>query len=169
MGFGHNLRGSTVDEGRGCQATQCVLSAAKYPEGTCRSRTGFPLETTRMEKTMSCKLIAISLLSIGLAGSALAQTAGGANSSGRLSVAPVIGGSGSSGTGSASTGSVGTGAAGTGSVGTDPGTTGSTPGTGGVDLNRDRSTINPGGVNPDLQQVPGCTAGTGSLSEACQQ
>ncbi|PDS33521.1 hypothetical protein CO650_00785 [Rhizobium phaseoli] len=122
---------------------------------------------------MSCKFIAISLLSIGLAGSALAQTTGGANSSGRLSVAPVIGGSGSSGTGSAGTGSVGSGSAGTGSVSTDPGTTGSTTdsttGSGGVDLNRDRSTINPGGVNPDLQQVPGCTAGTGSLSEACQQ
>ncbi|KEC72422.1 UNVERIFIED_ORG: hypothetical protein GGD51_006121 [Rhizobium esperanzae] len=122
---------------------------------------------------MSWRLITISLLSIGLAGSALAQTTGGANSSGRLSVAPVIGGSGNSGTGSAGIGSGGTGSAGTGSVGTDPGTTGSTTnsttGSGGVDLNRDRSTINRGGVNPDLQQVPGCTAGTGSLTEACQQ
>ncbi|OWV74755.1 hypothetical protein ATY77_31355 [Rhizobium sp. R634] len=116
---------------------------------------------------MSCKLIVISLLSIGLAGSALAQTPGGANSSGRLSVAPVIGGSGTSGSGSAGAG--GTGAAGSGSIGTDSGTTGSTTGTGGVDLDSGRSTINPGGVNPDLQQVPGCTAGTGSLSEACQQ
>ncbi|MFB2604870.1 hypothetical protein ACE04B_23235 [Rhizobium phaseoli] len=110
---------------------------------------------------------------MGLAGSALAQTTGGANSNGRLSVAPVIGGSGSSGTGSAGTGSAGTGSGSTGSVGTDPGTTGSTTdsttGAGGVDLNSGRSTINRGGVNPDLQQVPGCTAGTGSLSEACQQ
>ncbi|EJT02871.1 hypothetical protein [Rhizobium sp. CCGE 510] len=116
---------------------------------------------------MSCKLIAISLLSLGLAGSALAQTAGGANSSGRLSVAPVIGGSGSSGSGSASTGS-----AGTGSLGTDPGTTGSTSGNGGVEFNSGRSTINPGGVNPDLKPTPGCTAGsanTGSGSEACPQ
>jgi len=125
---------------------------------------------------MSCKLIAISLLSISLAGSTMAQTAGGANSSGRLSVAPVIGGSGSSGSGSAGTGSGGTGSAGSGSVGTDPGTTGSTSGnatgTGGVELNIDRSTINPGGVNPDLKPTPGCTAGsgdTGSGGEACPQ
>ncbi|MBY3136298.1 hypothetical protein [Rhizobium laguerreae] len=136
---------------------------------------------------MSCKFIAISLLSIGLAGSALAQTAGGADANGRLSVAPVIGGSGSSGTGSAGagstgtgsvgggatgTGSVGTGSAGTGSVGTDSGTTGSTTGNGGVNLNSGRSTINPGGVNPNLQQTPGCTSGsadTGSLGEACPQ
>ncbi|ACI53462.1 conserved hypothetical protein [Rhizobium leguminosarum bv. trifolii WSM2304] len=121
---------------------------------------------------MSCKLIAISLLSIGLAGSAVAQTAGGANSSGRLSVAPVIGGSGSSGSGSAGTGSGGTGSAGSGSVGTDPGTTGSTSGNGGVELNSGRSTINPGGVNPDLKPRPGCTAGSGDTSsggEACPQ
>ncbi|MDK4731571.1 hypothetical protein [Rhizobium sp. CNPSo 3490] len=118
---------------------------------------------------MSCKLIAISLLSIGLAGSALAQTAGGANSSGRLSVAPVIGGSGNTGAGSAGTGSVGAGSAGTGSVGTDPGMTGSTSGTGGLDLNSGPSTINPGGVNPDLRQTPGCTDGSGSLNEACQR
>ena len=123
---------------------------------------------------MSCKFIAISLLSIGLAGPALAQTAGGADANGRLSVAPVIGGSGSSGAGSggagsAGTGSVGGGATGTGSVGTDPGTT---TGNGGVNLNSGRSTINPGGVNPNLQQTPGCTGGsadTGSLSEACPQ
>ncbi|MDO3433497.1 hypothetical protein QWJ46_12440 [Rhizobium sp. CBN3] len=118
---------------------------------------------------MSCKLIAISFLSIGLAGSALAQTAGGANSSGRLSVAPIIGGSGNTGAGSTGTGSAGTGSAGSGSVGTDPGMTGSTTGNGGVDLNSGRSTINPGGVNPDLQQTPGCTDGSGSLNEACQQ
>ncbi|MBY3220377.1 hypothetical protein [Rhizobium laguerreae] len=126
---------------------------------------------------MSCKFIAISLLSIGLAGSALAQTAGRADANGRLSVAPVIGGSGSSGTGSAGagstgTGSVGGGATGTGSVGTDSGTTGSTTGNGGVNLNSGRSTINPGGVNPNLQQTPGCTSGsadTGSLGEACPQ
>ncbi|MBB3650224.1 type IV secretory pathway TrbL component [Rhizobium sp. BK619] len=120
---------------------------------------------------MSCKLIAISLLSIGFAGSAMAQTAGGANSNGRLSVAPVIGGSGSS-SGSAGTGSAGTGAAGSGSVGTDPGATGSTSGNGGVELNSGRSTINPGGVNPDLKPTPGCTAGsgdTGSGGEACPQ
>ncbi|ANP88230.1 hypothetical protein [Rhizobium leguminosarum] len=123
---------------------------------------------------MSCKFIAISLLSIGLAGPALAQTAGGADSNGRLSVAPIIGGSGSSGAGSAGagsagTGSVGGGATGTGSVGTD---SGSTTGTGGVNLNSGRSTINPGGVNPNLQQTPGCTSGsadTGSLGEACPQ
>ncbi|NKL95928.1 hypothetical protein [Rhizobium leguminosarum] len=121
---------------------------------------------------MSCKFIAISLLSIGLAGPALAQTAGGADANGRLSVAPVIGGSGSSGAGSAGTGSVGGGATGTGSVGTDSGTTGSTTGNGGVNLNSGRSTINPGGVNPNLQQTPGCTSGsadTGSLGEACPQ
>jgi hypothetical protein len=125
-----------------------------------------------MEKIMSCKFIAISPLLIGLAGSAVAQTAGGANSSGRLSVAPVIGGSGSSGAGSAGTGSAGTGSAGTGSVGTDPGTTGSTTGNDGVDLNSGRSTINPGGVNPNLQPTPGCTgasADIGSLGEACPQ
>ncbi|WP_029875440.1 hypothetical protein [Rhizobium leguminosarum] len=121
---------------------------------------------------MSCKFIAISLLSIGLAGSAIAQTAGGADANGRLSVAPVIGGSGSSGAGSAGTGSVGGGATGTGSVGTDSGTTGSTTSNGGVNLNSGRSTINPGGVNPNLQQTPGCTSGsadTGSLGEACPQ
>lgn len=118
---------------------------------------------------MSCNLIAISLLSIGLAGSALAQTAGEAKSSGRLSVAPIIGGSGNTGAGSAGTGSAGTESTGSGSVGTDPGTTGSTTGNGGVDLNSGRSTINPGGVNPDLQQTPGCTDGSGSMSEACQQ
>ncbi|MBY5643948.1 hypothetical protein [Rhizobium leguminosarum] len=131
---------------------------------------------------MSCKFIAISLLSIGLAGSAIAQTAGGADANGRLSVAPVIGGSGSSGAGSggagsAGTGSVGggatgTGSAGTGSVGTDSGTTGSTTGNGSVNLNSGRSTINPGGVNPNLQQTPGCTSGsadTGSLGQACPQ
>ncbi|PDT00875.1 hypothetical protein CO666_28285 [Rhizobium chutanense] len=113
---------------------------------------------------MSCKFIAISLLSIGLAGPALAQTAGGVDSSGRLSVAPVIGGSGSSGGGSAGTGSTGTGSA---------GTTGSTSGNGGVELNSGRSTINPGGVNPDLQPTPSCTAGSadssGSGGEACPQ
>lgn len=132
-----------------------------------------------VEPVMSCKFIAISLLSIGLAGSALAQTAGGADANGRLSVAPVIAGSGSSGAGSggagsAGTGSVGggatgTGSVGTGSVGTDSGTTGSTTGNGGVNLNSGRSTINPGGVNPNLQQTPGCTSGsanTGSLGEA---
>ncbi|AUW40584.1 hypothetical protein [Rhizobium leguminosarum] len=126
---------------------------------------------------MSCKFIAISLLSIGLAGPALAQTAGGADANGRLSVAPIIGGSGSSaagsaGAGSAGTGSVGGGATSTGPVGTDPGTTGSTTVNGGVDLNSGRSTINPGGVNPNLQPTPGCTGGsadTGSLSEACPQ
>ncbi|MBY3047699.1 hypothetical protein [Rhizobium leguminosarum] len=124
---------------------------------------------------MSCKFIAISLLSIGLAGPALAQTAGGADANGRLSVAPVIGGSGSSGAGSGaagSAGSVGGGATGTGSIGTDSGTTGSTTGNGGVNLNSGRSTINPGGVNPNLRQTPGCTSGsadTGSLSEACPQ
>ncbi|XKM40459.1 hypothetical protein A4U53_031645 [Rhizobium ruizarguesonis] len=119
---------------------------------------------------MSRKFIAISLLSIGLAGSAMAQTAGGADANGRLSVAPIIGGSGSSGAGSA-----GAGSAGTGSVGTDPGTTGSTRGNGGVNLNSGRSTINPGGVNPNLQQTPGCAgaAGTGtdnsSVGDACPQ
>ncbi|MGR8922300.1 hypothetical protein ACU8MB_00880 [Rhizobium leguminosarum] len=136
---------------------------------------------------MSCKFIAIALLSIGLAGPALAQTAGGADANGRLSVAPIIGGSGNSGAGSAGagsagtgsigggaagTGSVGTGSAGTGSVVTDPGTTGSTTGNGGVDLNSGRSTINPGGVNPNLQQTPGCTGGSadsGSLSQVCPQ
>ncbi|MBB4238997.1 hypothetical protein [Rhizobium esperanzae] len=126
---------------------------------------------------MSCKFIAISLLSIGLAGPALAQAAGGADSSGRLSVAPVIGsgnsGGGSAGTGSAGTGSTGTNSQGSGSVGTDPGTTGSTSGNGGVELNRGRSTINPGGVNPDLQPTPNCTAGSadggGSGGEACPQ
>ncbi|MGR9343167.1 hypothetical protein ACU8NW_00880 [Rhizobium leguminosarum] len=107
----------------------------------------------------------------------MAQTAGGADANGRLSVAPIIGGPESSGAGSvgggaAGTGSVGTGSAGTGSVGTDPGTTGSTTVNGGVDLNSGRSTINPGGVNPNLQQTPGCTGGSadsGSLSEACPQ
>ncbi|PDS74688.1 hypothetical protein [Rhizobium sp. L43] len=126
---------------------------------------------------MSCKFIAISLLSIGFAGSTLAQTAGGADANGRLSAAPIVGGSGSSGAGSTGTGSGGTGSAGgsatgTGSVGTDPGTTGSTTGNGGVDLNSGRSTINPGGVNPDLQPTPGCTAGSadsGSAGEACPQ
>lgn len=126
---------------------------------------------------MSCKFIAISLLSIGIAGSALAQASGGADANGRLSVAPIIGGSGSSGAGSAGAGSAGTGsvsggATGTGSVGTDPGTTGSTTGTGGVDLNSGRSTINPGGVNRNLQPTPGCSgasADTGSLGEACPQ
>ncbi|MBX5159343.1 hypothetical protein HJB84_13680 [Rhizobium sp. NZLR1b] len=125
---------------------------------------------------MSCKFIAISLLSIGLAGTALAQTTGGADSSGRLSVAPIIGGSGSSGAGSAGAGSGSTGSAGSGSVGTDPGTTGSTSGgttgNGGVELNSGRSTINPGGVNPDLKPTPDCTAGsanTGSGGEACPQ
>ncbi|NYJ15397.1 hypothetical protein GGI64_006504 [Rhizobium leguminosarum] len=127
---------------------------------------------------MPCKFIAISLLSIGLAVPALAQTAGGADSSGRLSVAPVIGGSGSSGGGAAGTGSAGTGSTranspGSGSVGTDSGTTGSTSGNGGIELDRGRSTINPGGVNPDLQPTPGCTAGSadsgGSGGEACPQ
>jgi len=126
---------------------------------------------------MSCKFIAISLLSIGIAGSALAQASGGADANGRLSAAPIIGGSGSSGAGSAGAGSAGTGsvsggATGTGSVGTDPGTTGSTTGTGGVDLNSGRSTINPGGVNRNLQPTPGCTgasADTGSLGETCPQ
>ncbi|QKK16818.1 hypothetical protein [Rhizobium indicum] len=126
---------------------------------------------------MSCKFIVISLLSIGLAGPALAQTAGGADANGRLSVAPVIGGAGSSGAGSGGAGSTGAGsvggvATGTGSVGTDAGTTGSTTGNGGVNLNSGRSTINPGGVNPNLQQTPGCTSGsadTGSLGEACPQ
>ncbi|MGR9127312.1 hypothetical protein [Rhizobium leguminosarum] len=117
----------------------------------------------------------------------MAQTAGGADANGRLSVAPIIGGPESSGAGSvgggaagtgsvgggaAGTGSVGTGSAGTGSVGTDPGTTGSTTVNGGVDLNSGRSTINPGGVNPNLQQTPGCTGGSadsGSLSQVCPQ
>lgn len=119
---------------------------------------------------MSFKFIAISLLSIGLAGSAMAQTAGGVNSNGRLSVAPIIGGSGSSGAGSA-----GTGSARTGSVGTDPGITNSTTGNGGVDLDSGRSTINPGGVNPELRSTPGCAgasgtnADAGSIGDACPQ
>ncbi|KZS53315.1 hypothetical protein [Rhizobium anhuiense] len=119
---------------------------------------------------MSCKFVALSLLSIGIAGSALAQASVGADANGRLSVAPIIGGSGSSGAGSAGagSGSVSGGATGTGSVGT----TGSTTGTGGVDLNSGRSTINPGGVNRNLQPTPGCTgasADTGSLGETCPQ